>query len=118
MRINAFKGLSVPIILLLASTLSTLAQKPSDPPSPAAPQTLGEINDGQFISKRLGISLLIPKDFTIVSGAEAELLANAGADVLKQGKASDKKIDEAIWAHAAFTGDCRTTNWNAAKCCS
>jgi hypothetical protein len=84
------------LIVLLASISTSFAQKPVTPPKPIAAQSLGEISEGKFVSNRLGITLSFPKDYTIVSGAEAELLADAGADILKKGSASEKKIDEAI----------------------
>ncbi len=90
------KVLYIFAIFLLLSISNLHGQKPATPPKPVEPLRLGEIAEGKFVSKRLGITLLIPEDYTIISGAEAELLADAGADMLKQGSASAKQIDEAI----------------------
>lgn len=56
----------------------------------------GSVNDGKFISERLGLSLQIPTSVIVASAVDSELLNAAGTDMLKQGNASEKRIDDAV----------------------
>lgn len=57
---------------------------------------LGYDRNGKFVSEKLAFSIEVPASFTVISEAEAALLTDAGAEMLKKGPASDKRIDDAI----------------------
>ena len=82
-------------LLLFAAGGSPLFAQ-SSPPPPATAKNWGVIREGKFVSEELGLSLEVPASFNVVSQAEADVLADAGADLLKQGTASEKRIDEAV----------------------
>ncbi len=56
----------------------------------------GTVQNGKFISEKLGLTLSVPPEYNLISSVDAQILANAGVDMLKQGTASDTKIDEAV----------------------
>jgi hypothetical protein len=85
------------VLFLTIVFFSELAAQSSAPPTkPAATGNWGAVQNGKFISERLRLSLPIPSNFTVISTVDAEILASAGADLLKQGTASEKRIDEAV----------------------
>ena len=83
------------IVLYLLALSCVQAQSVADPPKPAAAQSWGEVKNGKFSSPRLGLTLSIPAEYTLISSAEAEILEAAGADVLKKG-GTNRSIDEAL----------------------
>lgn len=76
------------------SALTALAQPP--PPRPATPADWGSVEKGIFQSRIVGLRMEIPDGFWVASTAEAEMLTNAGADLVKKSEAVDKKLDEAL----------------------
>jgi hypothetical protein len=80
--------------VIFASNLA--AQNPAAPPKPVAKESWGSVENGKFVSKKLRLSLPIPSDLTVISTAEAEILTDAGVDMVKQGTASEARIDEAF----------------------
>lgn len=92
---RSFSLILIPIVIALFWTdLSAQTSPPAPKPTPSA--NWRSFKDGKFISDRLGLSLQIPSNFIVISDVESEILNNAGADLLKQGTASETKIDEAI----------------------
>jgi hypothetical protein len=80
----------------LSCSLAHLSQTAPEPPRPMSVLSWAKIEDGLFKSERLGLTLKFPKEFTVLSTVEAEVISKAGADLVKKGATSEKRFVEAV----------------------
>lgn len=84
------------VAVILSATANFVGQPPSPSPLVEVATPWGVVEDGTFKSQRLKLTLPIPKEYSLISTVEAEVLSNAGTDLLKQGSSKDSSIDEAV----------------------